>query len=295
VKPGSDLIEHVSDTALWVATYRAMESERPDALFHDPYARKLAGERGEHIMRSVRFGVAASSAMIVRTKMFDDMVMRLVAERGVDEVLNLACGLDARAYRLPLPKSLRWTDVDFPDMIAYRSSVLSAEAPACIYETAGVDLSDGPSREALFDRIAARSKRVAVVSEGLLVYLSPDDVGSLATSLASRPTFVYWVADINGAMAMKMMNRMWGKSIKAGQARFQFAPVEGTKFFERYGWHETEYYSNWDEGKRLKRGLWWYSIFGVFMALLPPKRREVYRRAAGDVLLERLSVRPEEA
>src|SRR5215471_16825813 len=127
MKPRSDLIAHVSDTALWVATYRAMESERPDALFHDPFARKLAGERGEHIMRSVRFGVAAASAMIVRTKIFDEMIMRLVDERGVDEILNLACGLDARAYRLPLPKSLRWTDVDFPDMIAYRSSVLLSE------------------------------------------------------------------------------------------------------------------------------------------------------------------------
>jgi len=286
LKSGSELISHVSDTALWVATYRAMESERPDGLFRDPYARKLAGDRGEHIMRSLRFGVAAATPMIVRTKLFDEIILRLVAERGVDEVLNLACGLDARAYRLPLPRSLRWTDVDFPEMIAYRSSVLATEAPACIYEAVGVDVSDKRSRDALFDRVGARSKRVAVVSEGLLVYLSPDDVGALAMSLAARPTFTYWLADINGAMAMKMMNRIWGKRLTAGQARLQFAPLEGTKFFERYGWREAEYYSNWDEAKRLKRSQWWYSIFGVFMALMPPKRREVYRRAAGEVLLE---------
>jgi methyltransferase (TIGR00027 family) len=288
MKTGSDLIEHVSDTALWVATYRAMESERPDALFHDPYARKLAGARGEHIMRSVRFGVAAASAMIVRTKVLDEIIMRLIADRGVDEVLNLACGLDARAYRLPLPKSLRWTDVDFPDMIAYRSSVLAGETPACIYEAAGVDLSEAPARDELFDRIGARSRRVAVVSEGLLVYLTPDDVGSLATALAARPTFTYWLTDLNGAMSIKMMTRLWGKRMKAGKARFQFAPVEGTEFFERYGWHETEYYSNWDESARLKRGIWMYWIFAPFMAIMPPKGREVYRRAAGEVLLERI-------
>jgi len=285
---GADLIQHVSDTALWVATYRAMESGRPDAIFHDAYARKLAGERGEHIMRTVRFGVAAASAMIVRTKIFDDIIMRLIDKCGVDEILNLACGLDARAYRLPLPKTLRWTDVDFPNMIAYRSTVLSSETPACVYEAAGVDLSDKVARDALFDRIGARSKRVVVVSEGLLVYLSPVDVGSLATSLAEHPTFTYWLADINGAMAMKMMNRMWGKNIKAGQARFQFAPVEGTKFFEHYGWRETEYYSNWDEAKRLNRMLWWSRPFEIFMALLPKKRREVFRRMAGEVLLERI-------
>jgi len=287
VKSSSDLIEHVSDTALWVATYRAMESERPDALFHDPYARKLAGARGEHIMRSVRFGVAAASAMIIRTKVFDEIIMRLIVDRVVDEVLNLACGLDARAYRLPLPKSLRWTDVDFPDMIAYRSSVLAGETPACDYEAAGVDLGDVPTRDSLFDRIDARSRRVAVVSEGLLLYLTPDDVGSLSTALAARPSFAYWLTDLNGAMAMKMMTRMWGRSMKAGKARFLFAPVEGTKFFERYGWHETEYYSNWDESARLKRGAWMYWIFAPFMAIMPPARREVYRRAAGEVLLER--------
>jgi len=39
-------IGHVSDTALCVAVYRAEESERPDALFKDPLARRLAGERG---------------------------------------------------------------------------------------------------------------------------------------------------------------------------------------------------------------------------------------------------------
>jgi O-methyltransferase involved in polyketide biosynthesis len=38
----SPLIENVSDTARWVAMYRAQESSRPDALFHDPFAERLA-------------------------------------------------------------------------------------------------------------------------------------------------------------------------------------------------------------------------------------------------------------
>jgi hypothetical protein len=29
-------IEHVTDSAFWLASLRALESERPDALFHDP-------------------------------------------------------------------------------------------------------------------------------------------------------------------------------------------------------------------------------------------------------------------
>ena len=38
---------NISDTARWVAVYRAIESERPDAWFRDPLAKRLAGERGE--------------------------------------------------------------------------------------------------------------------------------------------------------------------------------------------------------------------------------------------------------
>ena len=50
------LIRNIADTALWVAIYRAEESERPDAVFHDPYARKLAGERGAQIADAIVFG-----------------------------------------------------------------------------------------------------------------------------------------------------------------------------------------------------------------------------------------------
>ena len=35
------LIRNVSDTARWMAIYRAQETERDDAAFRDPYARAL--------------------------------------------------------------------------------------------------------------------------------------------------------------------------------------------------------------------------------------------------------------
>ena len=47
------VISNVSDTARWVALYRAMETDRPDALFKDPYARRLAGAEGEEIVNTI--------------------------------------------------------------------------------------------------------------------------------------------------------------------------------------------------------------------------------------------------
>src|SRR2546422_2016206 len=109
-----------------------MESERPDALFRDPYARKLAGERGERIVASMRRGRAMAWPMIVRTAVLDELILRAIERDGVDTVLNLAAGLDTRPYRLPLPSSLRWVEADFPDVIAYKQEQLRGERPACV-------------------------------------------------------------------------------------------------------------------------------------------------------------------
>src|SRR2546426_4782984 len=73
-----------------------MESERPDALFRDPYARKLAGEHGERIVASMRRGRAMAWPMIVRTAVLDELILRAIERDGVDTVLNLAAGLDTR-------------------------------------------------------------------------------------------------------------------------------------------------------------------------------------------------------
>src|SRR4026208_1581667 len=88
-------IEHISDTARWVAVYRAMESERPDAIFRDAFAAKLAGARGDEIVEGMNRGRAMAWAMIVRTAVFDEIILEKVKGGGVDLVLNLAAGLDA--------------------------------------------------------------------------------------------------------------------------------------------------------------------------------------------------------
>jgi O-methyltransferase involved in polyketide biosynthesis len=57
-------IESVSDTARWVAVYRAMETARPDAIFRDPCAEWLASEHGVRIVG--RFMSARRRAAMAR-------------------------------------------------------------------------------------------------------------------------------------------------------------------------------------------------------------------------------------
>src|SRR5439155_1481483 len=161
VTEASGTIQHVSDTARWVALYRAMAAERPDALFHDPYARQ-----------------------------------------------------------------------------------------------------------------------VLVVSEGLLIYLTGEQVGALASDLAAQASFGWWLIDLASPGLLRMMARTWGRAV-ADNAPFRFAPPEGTQFFEPFGWREAEFRSTWEESLRLKRTLLLPWLWGLLGRLYPKRKREEFRRFSG--------------
>ena len=275
------LIRNISDTARWVATYRARETDRPDALFRDPFARRLAGERGEQIAAAMPNVAGTDWPFVMRTALFDRFIAGEV-ERGVDTVLNLAAGLDARPYRMALPASLTWIEVDLPDLLAYKSEVLAADRPDCRLERVPLDLSDVAARRALFDRVAARAKRALVLSEGLLIYLSADDVGALARDLADRRTFERWIIDLASPGLLDMLQKRMGDLVRQAGAPYKFAPPEGPAFFEGYGWNAVDVESVFDAARRARR----LPLFLRVMGLLPQPKgpRRVW---SGICLLER--------
>jgi len=225
--------------------------------------------------------------MIVRTAVLDELILRTLEREGVDTVLNLAAGLDTRPYRLPLRSSLRWIEVDFPDVIAYKTEQLSSARPACALEHVGVDLTDVPRRRALFGQIDAAARKVLVVSEGLLIYLTPEQVAALARDLAAPAAFRWWLIDLGSPRLIKMMEKTWGRAVAAGNAPFQFAPAEGPQFFQPLGWREAEFRSMWEESLRLKRTMPLARVWNLIAKLYPKSKREEFRRMSGIVLLER--------
>jgi methyltransferase (TIGR00027 family) len=267
--------------------YRAMESDRPDAIFRDPFARRLAGPRGEAIMQGMPRGRQTAWAMIVRTAVMDEIIMRCVRQENVDCVLNLAAGLDARPWRLPLPSALRWIDVDHPVMIDLKLGELAAETPKCQYEGVRLDLSDVHARAELFDRVAAGSKRVLVISEGLLIYLPPLAVAELARDLHRQESFRWWLIDLASPGLLKMISKSWGKVVAGGNAPFLFGPAESTGFFEPLGWKELEWRVMMDESIRLKRTMPMAGFWRFVGRLMPTKKQEEFKRFSGIALLGR--------
>lgn len=278
-------IRNVSDTALWVAIYRAMESERPDRLFNDPHARRLGGARGKAIVRAIPHGRASAWPMVVRTAVMDEIVLRCVRQ-DVVSVLNLAAGLDTRPWRLDLPKSLHWLHVDMPDMIDHFRMHMANETPRCEVEFAAVDLRDAVARRELFDRAASHGPML-VITEGLLIYLTEADAASLARELHATANARWWLADIGTPLLRQFMERQrWRSSLLQGNAPLQFFPEQGTAFFEPCGWREAEFRSTWDESFRLDRTMRFGRIFALLSRLQPERQRLAVRRMSGIVLFE---------
>jgi methyltransferase (TIGR00027 family) len=258
------LIRDISDTARWVATYRARETERPDAVFRDPFARALAGERGEEIARALPFTEDNSWSFVARTYLFDRYIARQVTA-GADLVVNLAAGLDARPYRMTLPPTLRWIEVDLPEILEYKEQILAGAKPACALERVALDLSNYDARRGLFARLGREAKNVLVVSEGLIIYLMRDEVCALGSDLAAQATFQGWLVDVVSPGLMKMMDERMGSIMQQAGAPFLFAPPEGPPFFEGCGWTPVEAGSMLKTAGRLGR----LPLFLRMVAMLP--------------------------
>jgi methyltransferase (TIGR00027 family) len=257
------LIRNISDTAAWVAMYRAMESEREDAVFRDPYARRLAGSRGEEIMQKMKAAAKHAWSYVARTYLFDTYVAQEIAA-GTDMIVNLAAGLDTRPYRMQLPSSLQWIEVDLPDLIAYKEEVLRSEKPACKLERVRLDLSDVNARRALFVELGGRAKRVMAMSEGLIIYLTADEACDLGKDLAAQPAFQRWAIDLCSPKLLTMLQKEIGSPLRDAGAPLKFAPEEGPAFFTKCGWKPLDVRSMLHTAKELKRLPFVYRLFAMF-------------------------------
>jgi len=246
------LIRNISDTARWAAVYRARESERKDALFRDPLARRLAGARGEQIADGLPKGNRNSWSWVMRTRLFDQLIAEQISQ-GVDLVVNLAAGLDARPYRLALPSSLTWVEVDLPELLDFKESALEGEKPSFALERIRLDLSDRDARRDLFEKLGRRGQKALILTEGLLIYLNSREVGSLAEDLARPPSFQRWILDVVSPGLLRMIQKNWGKNLGDAGAPLKFAPLEGPPFFSRCGWDPTQVRSVFQAAARAKR------------------------------------------
>ena len=194
-----DIKTSVGTTAVMVAAARAVETERPDPLIRDPYAKLLVTSAGAGVLweamldpevaAKVEALDAESAAQLehmrgyqaVRTHFFDAYFHDAVAD-GIRQVVILASGLDSRAYRLDWPAGTTVYEIDQPQVLEYKSTTLAANGatPSADRRAVAIDLrQDWPAalRATGFDPAA----RTAWLAEGLLMYLPAEAQDRLFT------------------------------------------------------------------------------------------------------------------
>jgi methyltransferase (TIGR00027 family) len=220
----------------------------------------------------------------VRTAVLDRLILDKVNRDEVDFVLNIGTGFDTRPWRLGLPAKLQWLDVDLPRILDHKAEVLRGRSTSCQYEALPADILDASQRAAVLSAFPA-TRRVLVVTEGLLVYLKPTQVRELAEDLWNRPSCKWWFTDLVGPRALQLLRQVW--SVKLRADAFHFGPADSVRFFGKLGWQEESFHSSQEEARRLNRvprNAWLVRLLSL---LSTPSTREELRRLSGVAVMAR--------
>jgi len=178
-----------SRTAEFVALFRAIESSLPAKrrLFEDPFARQFLGRRYGLLATACRVpGVAdlvaryidsrwagARSSAVARTRFIDDAITAALV-RGIDQLVILGAGFDARAYRLTGLSEVAVFEVDHPDTLAKKQSVLrrvSLDGPTRV-RSVGIDFQSADLERVMDAAGYSKQARTFILWEGVTNYLT---------------------------------------------------------------------------------------------------------------------------
>jgi methyltransferase (TIGR00027 family) len=176
-------MEGVGATSLVTAAARALETDRPEGLLSDPFARELAGDEGFELLALGATGLKAANGTplyVVRHRFFDDFLIEVTATAALRQVVLVAAGLDMRAFRLDWPSDTQVFEIDQPAVFAHKNSVIEAHglAPRCTRVVVEADLRENwphALTSAGFDLHCP----TVWLAEGLLFYLPEPAVHSL--------------------------------------------------------------------------------------------------------------------
>ena len=179
-------------TARWMAAARARESGRGDRLFEDPFAEALAGEAGFSWLRMLdpsagMFAPGPGLYAVVRTRYFDEFLISALEESEARQVVILAAGMDARAFRMKWPSGTVLYELDLPEVLEFKEKHLErAEARSnCERRAIAADLRENSWLRLLAKAGYSAREPSVWLAEGFLLYLEEPDVHALLDGIAS--------------------------------------------------------------------------------------------------------------
>jgi len=135
--------------------------------------------------------------------------------------------------------------------------------------------------------MANRGKRGVVLTEGLLIYLSAEEVGQFAKDLNGAASLQSWILDLHSPRLLAMMQRNTGKALEKVGAPFRFGPAEGPDFFRAHGWTPLQVEGMLDTAARFGRPP---LLLRLFAKLFDVRSWNAKRPWAGVCLLQKTAV-----
>jgi len=251
-------MDGIALTARWTAAARARESARPDRIFDDPLASTLAGEQGFAMLDRAPRQVQDSPAVALRTRYFDDWLLRSAGERGPRQVVLVAAGMDARAFRLPWPEGVRLWEVDRAELLDLKRTLLdpTGDRPRCERCTVAADLAEPGWTARLRESGFEPGSPAVWLIEGLLQYLPEEAVDAVLAGVAeaAAPGSRLGADLLSADHVVQPWMREWLDSMKVSGRPWRFGTNEPEALLERHGWvvervaepgHEGAHFGRW--------------------------------------------------
>jgi methyltransferase (TIGR00027 family) len=192
----------VALTAQFTAKARAIESQRSDALFHDPWANLFAGRAGDAWLAR-QDSEYPGLPLILRTRFFDDFFAERMQDATLRQVVLLAAGYDTRAYRLAWPEGTRLYEIDQPAVLALKEALLQQQgaSPRCERIALGVDLASDWAASLLAAGFTLERSSIWLL-EGLLMYLTQTEVEAAINAISA----ITRLTSLDSWMGMDLIN-----------------------------------------------------------------------------------------
>ncbi len=201
-------------------------------------------------------------------------------------VINLGAGLDTRPYRMSLPATLKWIEVDYSSIIDHKNSLLQNEKTKCDLTRIALDLANDEKRKEFLSSSTSRAKKVLVLTEGVVIYLTEAQVAKLANDLFDQPKIEYWITEYFTPAVYKYLKSSV-RTKKLQKSPFQFFPKDWNGFFAANGWvPQTISYSS-EIARKFKRKVpmpWFAFLFKLFAT---QKAKESAKKMSGYMLLKK--------
>ncbi|MCC8105558.1 MAG: class I SAM-dependent methyltransferase [Clostridiales bacterium] len=204
----------VPETMLQTVFARAQETQRQNHKIVDEKAVELVS-RLDYDFSLAQKDKTMSSGVIARTLVLDRMVKEYLQKYPDAVVINIACGLDTRCYRMQ--GYFHWYNLDLPEVMALREKLLPEEGIITQISFSAMDARWANS-------IATDGKPVLVIMEGLTMYLTEVDIQQIFAIIAANFPFATVLVETMTPFIVKAVKE---KSIEGSHAKFTWGVKNG--------------------------------------------------------------------